>query len=214
MIQQHPYCWTFTGKKFFPRNPQPDQIDIIDLANGLGREVRFGNQCDCDYTVAQHSVQIARVADQLLRASGEPEEVRKKVMLEALLHDGSEYIAGDIPKPVKEEFGSMSEWEDRVNRAIFTRFGLDYDKIDAIVKHLDKRIVIDEALSFFTFKPDWAVEFQNDKIGLNLTCWSKEMSSIVWLRMTARLIGLNLTHRDAISMLRLKGSEYDNSHRN
>ena len=208
MITKHPYCWTFTGKKFFPMAPAPDQISIVDLANGLGREVRFGNQADVDYTVAQHSVQIARIADQLLRAAGEPEHIRKLVMLQSMLHDGSEYVSGDVPKPCKEAFGGISVWEDKVNSVIFESFGLDYAKIDPIVKHIDGRIVIDEALSFFKYKPDWAIEFQEDRIGLKLKCWDKAMSSIIWLRMTARLMGWNFTHDDAIKMLRLEGTQY------
>lgn len=203
MINEHPYCWTFTGKKFLPGDPQPDQIDIIDLANGLGREPRFGNQADTDYTVAQHSVQITRVIFQLLKTRS-PEE-RKKVMIEAMLHDGHEFISGDMPKPIKEVLPNLSAWEKNCNKAIFKKFGLDFNDMDPLVKHIDGRIVIDEALQLFKFTPPWALDYAHNRVGITITPWSKDMASIVWLRVMSRLIGNEITQEQAIQQLRLGG---------
>lgn len=203
MINEHPYCWTFTGKKFFPADVKPEQIDIIDLANGLGREPRFGNQADEDYTVAQHSVLIAQYIARLMKNA--PVKERRKAMLESMLHDGHEYISGDMPKPIKEVLRDLSAWEKTCNRAIFAKFGLNLDNIDPIVKHVDGRIVIDEALQLFKFTPPWALDYAHNRLGIDIKPWPKDMASIVWLRSMHRLLGDEITQEQAIQRLRLVG---------
>ena len=35
------YVSTYTGKQFFPLDPQQDQVDIEDIAHGLAYQCRF-----------------------------------------------------------------------------------------------------------------------------------------------------------------------------
>src|SRR5271166_5621775 len=70
------YLSTFTGKKFFPFNPAPDQIDIRDIAHGLSLLCRFSGQAPFFYSVAEHSIYIAH-------------NLPPHLQLEGLLHDAS-----------------------------------------------------------------------------------------------------------------------------
>lgn len=202
MLAKHDYVWTFSGTKFTPDNIHAGLINIVDLANGLGREPRFGNQTDTDYSVAQHSIHIAQ---EVWKKCKEQHIDPSKSMLEALLHDAHEAYSGDMPKPFKMKLHDLQEFEAKINLAVFEAFGLDYTQISPFVKELDNKIVIDEALQLFSLVPPWARDFEHDRIGIEIVPWSKEVSSIVWLRMVCRLIGHKCKRTDAIRWLRLTG---------
>ena len=52
---------TLSGRRFYPLHTTDDQIDPVDIAQGLSRRYRFGGQAPTDYTVAQHSVEVAKM---------------------------------------------------------------------------------------------------------------------------------------------------------
>ena len=49
---------TYTGKVFWPLDPEPDEIDIEDVAHALSLKCRFNGQCDHFFSVAAHSVML------------------------------------------------------------------------------------------------------------------------------------------------------------
>jgi hypothetical protein len=100
-----------TASKLFLniQNPKPEQICIEDIALGLSRECRFGNQTKHPYYVAQHSVLVSSL-------------VRPEIKLRALLHDASEAYIKDIPSPLKHSMISYYEIEERLMNVIFQKF--------------------------------------------------------------------------------------------
>jgi uncharacterized protein len=102
---------THSGKHFDLIDPQPDTIDILDIAKGLSREARWAGQTNDFYSVAQHSVLTSHIV---------PDEFE----LEALLHDASEAYIKDIPRPLKLLLPDYRHVEARVQGAIRARFGL------------------------------------------------------------------------------------------
>lgn len=114
---------TASGKHFDPIDPQPDMIDLVDIANGLSNECRFAGQCRFFYSVAQHSVLVSNTV---------PEEYA----FEALLHDAAEAFIKDIPSPIKRLLPDYRALEAKVEAAIRTRFGLPAS-ISPSVKHAD-----------------------------------------------------------------------------
>src|SRR5580704_6503205 len=82
------YLSTYTGKKFFPYDPRPEQICIEDIAHGLSMLCRFVGQCRFFFSVAEHSIAVARLLPTNLKLFG-------------LLHDASEAYLADLPRPVK-----------------------------------------------------------------------------------------------------------------
>lgn len=102
---------TRSGKHFDYADPQPDQIDIVDIAHGLASENRFAGQTYRPYTVAQHSLIASRI-------------VPPALALEALLHDASEAYMKDLPRPLKGLLPDYRAVESRVDAAIRAKFEL------------------------------------------------------------------------------------------
>jgi uncharacterized protein len=84
---------TASGRYVDMLAPQPHQIAIEDVAHGLARECRFGNQARRFYSVAEHAVLVAR---KVLAETSDP-----AVALAALHHDDAEAYTGDVPRPLK-----------------------------------------------------------------------------------------------------------------
>ena len=105
---------TFTGKWFWPLDPRPEDIDIVDIAHALANKCRFSGHTKKFYSGAQHSVIVSRICD-------------PKDALWGLLHDASEAYLVDLPKPLKilKEYDWFVEVENKVQRAVSDRFGLD-----------------------------------------------------------------------------------------
>lgn len=114
---------TASGKKFDPVDPQPDMIDLVDIANGLSNECRFAGQCRFFYSVAQHSVLVSQ-------------NVPPENAWEALLHDAAEAYIKDIPAPIKRLLPDYRALEEKIETAIRLRFGLPAIK-SPVIKHAD-----------------------------------------------------------------------------
>ena len=112
---------TASGTHFDLVDPQPDMINVFDIAQGLANECRYTGQCRWFYSVAQH----ATLASQIV-----PDELT----LEALLHDAAEAYIKDIPRPLKLLLPDYREIERRVDAVIRDRFRLPTSMSDA-VKH-------------------------------------------------------------------------------
>ncbi|AMV24559.1 hypothetical protein VT84_09200 [Gemmata sp. SH-PL17] len=79
---------TFTGRKFWPLDPRPEDVDVRDIAHALSLLCRFTGHSRTFYSVAQHSVLASQIVP--------PESA-----LAALLHDAAEAYMGDIARPWK-----------------------------------------------------------------------------------------------------------------
>ena len=60
---------TYTGRAFYPLDPDPSAVSIIDIAHGLSLQCRYGGQITSFYSVAQHCVLLAVYAENVLKAS-------------------------------------------------------------------------------------------------------------------------------------------------
>lgn len=137
---------THTGRVFQPLDPDPDLIDIEDIAHALSNQCRYTGHTRFFYSVAQHSVLTTTV---LLLPTldwnfGTPS---KRLLLEALLHDASEAYLSDMARPIKKhpEFGPFYlEAEERLEQAIAERFGLRHPWHD-FIKEADTMLLNTEA---------------------------------------------------------------------
>jgi hypothetical protein len=129
------YLSTFTGLKFRPYDPHPDQIDIRDIAHGLSLTCRFSGQTPFMYSVCEHSLHVAsRLPD--------------KFKLEGLLHDSSEAYLSDIVKPVKHGLPDYRVLAVVVEQAIALKFDLEFPW-PSQVKTVDLALLRHELFSFF-----------------------------------------------------------------
>lgn len=79
---------TYSGTKFWPLDPRPEEVDILDIAHALSLICRFTGHVRTFYSVADHSLRVSKILPARLRLWG-------------LLHDASEAYLSDLSRPVK-----------------------------------------------------------------------------------------------------------------
>lgn len=116
---------TFKGYYVDVFNPDPDSIDIEDIAHGLSNTCRFGGHTYNFFSVAEHSVSVAR--HQLV-----PDDLK----MTALLHDATEAYMCDLPRPIKRNLPGYKSAEENLMLIIANKFGLEFPFPD-IIKKID-----------------------------------------------------------------------------
>ena len=131
-----------SGRRLDIIDPSPLDVEIGDIAHGLARVARWNGQTRGPeiFSVAQHALLV-----EALFSVAEPvPAVRDR--LAALLHDGPEYVIGDLISPFKAAVGGdYRKIETRLMRAIHIRFGLPAD----LSPDLARRIKAADRLSAF-----------------------------------------------------------------
>ena len=123
-----------SGRRLDLLDPSPLDVEIDDIAHGLARVARWNGQTlgEHAFSVAQHCVVVEDVVRRLKPA------IEPRWRLAALLHDAPEYVIGDMISPFKAALGlDYHLFEERLERAIHTRFGLP-PKLPADIKRLIK----------------------------------------------------------------------------
>lgn len=140
----HGWIQTFTGKKFFPVEPNVKDICIRDIAHSLAYLCRFTGHIHSFYSVAQHSVLVSYL-------------VSKECALAALLHDASEAYLQDIPKPLKRLplFEEYRKLEHKLQAMIFEKFNWIDGELPEI-KEADVTMLATEARDLLGgLHPEW-----------------------------------------------------------
>jgi len=116
-----PWIQTYTGRAFYPLDPQPEDVVLEDIAHALSQLCRYGGHCLRFYSVAEHSVLVGKIIEDTVP------RLTRSLRLAAILHDAAEAYLVDLPKPIKDAIGfeAYHAAEAKVSAAIFTRFGLD-----------------------------------------------------------------------------------------
>ncbi|MDH2399207.1 hypothetical protein ABIB85_007490 [Bradyrhizobium sp. JR1.5] len=109
--------------------PHASPFTIEDIAHGLAHICRYSGQCNGFYSVAEHSLLVSETATGF--------------ELEALMHDAAEAFLGDITRPLKQMLPEYKRIEGEVERAIFSRFGIQ-TPIPREVKQADLRVLAAE----------------------------------------------------------------------
>ncbi len=149
---------TSTGV-FWPLQPKPEDINIYDIARGLGRQCRFAGQLSDFYSVAQHSVLASHI-------------VPPCDALWALMHDAAEAYIGDMVRPLKHS--AMGEAFRRVEanimRCVCERFELPYEQ-PASVTDADLRLLGTERRDLMRDPPcPW--RHIGEPLGERITPWT------------------------------------------
>lgn len=116
MIPEHyktVWMQTASGKKFFPFDPRPDDIDLADIARSLSNIVRFTGHAG-QYTVGQHCLILSAIVSPQARPW-------------ALMHDATEAYFGDLISPLKGLWPEYKEGEERLAQIIRAKYGIPYD---------------------------------------------------------------------------------------
>lgn len=164
-----PRAWQrmLSGRRLDLLDPSPLDIEIEDIAHGLARVARWNGQTRGDHTfsVAEHSLLVEAIASDLDPTL--PQEFR----LAALLHDGPEYVIGDLISPFKAALSlDYRAFESKLLAAIHLRFGLRADPPKAVaklIKRADKLAAYYEAVGLAGFSREEARRFFGQPRGLN-----------------------------------------------
>ena len=162
-----PYLQTVSGRWVNPFDPDPEQLDIGDIARALANQCRFGGHCWVFYSVAQHSVIVSELVEQ---RGGDAEDV-----FAALMHDASEAYLGDMPHPLKHRSplgAAFKEAEDHLEQAIAERFAIRTDVPE--IKRADRALLATERRAFSDEKWHWPELEGVEPLDLQLTAWSPD----------------------------------------
>src|SRR6266446_1823797 len=158
MCEDRDKAWiiTYTGKKFYHLNPQPEMVCIEDIAHSLAQTCRWTGHTRFHYSVAQHSIYCSHI-------------VLPEMALEALLHDGSEAYLGDMNRPLKhftEAGPAYRKVEAVVEAVIFKKFGLAPD-MSPEVKAADTKMLYTEKAQLMNVTE--ATRYESRKWGVEET---------------------------------------------
>lgn len=135
-------------KKFPLLSPDPDLVDIRDIAHALSNLCRFTGHARKFYSVAQHSVIVSELAS--------PEDAAW-----GLLHDSAEAYVGDLSAPVKglHALSGYKDLEISIILTIAKHFKLHVGNVLEVIvpetiKLIDKELLMREAELFFGPPPE------------------------------------------------------------
>jgi len=156
---------TVTGQLVDLSNPDPNTINIEDIAWGLSRMSRFCGQTVTAVppTVAQHCIFVADLMFHEYKNNG--------LAMIGLLHDAAETYIGDIPSPVKHIVSirkAVKEVEDRllfiVNEKFLGRQPTEEEQ--KICHYYDKKAQFIEAYHFMHSRGQHWPEKENYPVSL------------------------------------------------
>ena len=176
-VGSEPWIQTRNGAQFNFLNPAAGDIAIEDIAWALSQICRFVGHTRTHYSVAEHSVRVARIC---------PPEYR----MHGLLHDASEAFTGDLASPLKRmsELAGFRAVEYRAEEAVAKRFGLQSVTSPPAVKFADLTLLATEARDLLRPRhADFVLPF--DPLPGRIRPWSARKARRLFLRMFYSLSG-------------------------
>lgn len=186
---------TYSGKAVRLDEPHPDSIVLEDIAWALAGQQRYAGHCAHSYSVAQHSVLIARY---LYETTKDP-----LIAMAGLLHDAHEAYMGDIPTPVLavmplETRQALKELKLRLDAAICASLCHKHQHAlvgmmrSALVRDADTRILLDERRAMHALPPiPWDIdEMGFEPLGVFITEWGRSTTETEFEFEFQRLVDL------------------------
>lgn len=99
-------------------------INLEDIAHSLAYQCRFNGHTNRFYSVAEHSVVLAR----LVEPKSEGQNLERRLC--ALLHDASECYLGDITSPVRSYLAASAYLDEAILKPIYKAFFIPEACID------------------------------------------------------------------------------------
>lgn len=181
-----PFIETYTGRRFFFLNPNPDDIDYEDIAHALSNNCRYTGHSREFYSVAEHSVYVSRLCS-------------TDNALVGLLHDSAEAYLTDIASPIKPYLTNYKDMENVLLTAILMKHGLETTFPDEI-KKADLQQLSTEAYYLLPSKgldPRWGNGAWGDESkrppvedGYKPVCYNPRHAKDMWLAEYERLMSV------------------------
>lgn len=166
------FIQTFSGAPFYPLDPRVSEVRVADIAHSLSLQCRYAGHCLRFYSVAEHSVLLAR-------------HVAAEHRLWALLHDASEAYLVDVPRPIKGDLVGYKAIEANIMTAVAEAYGLRGD-MPAEVHEADVRICVDEKAQNMAPGPMWGIDGL-EPLDIKLQFWSPAEAEAAFLDLFAEI---------------------------
>lgn len=168
----------YGGTMFSLKQPDPKSIEIESVAMSLARKCRFGGHSREFYSVAQHSILVARI----LEHQGEP----PVIVLAGLLHDAHEALwgFGDVCRPAllldRAVIRFLRRHRAEIDRVIADRFGFSDLLFDEpVIYRADNIALATEARDLMYDNAAWASIFEP---------WPEPIHAVGWVRAYDRFL--------------------------
>lgn len=166
---------TYSSTKFYPLEPRPEDVSIVDIAHALANVCRFAGHVSEHYSVAQHSVLVSKLVA--------PEDA-----LWGLMHDAAEAYTGDLPRPIKRAIPQFAKIEERLLEVIAQRFNLTLP-VPTGVWYFDNVVLAMEARDLFASGPveQWTKALAVEPLPEKIEPWPEGFGAHRFLRRAAEL---------------------------
>lgn len=164
----------FSGNTFDFNNPEAAIFTIEDVAHALSHICRFNGHCRKFYSVAQHSVLTSK-------------NIAPEYRLEALVHDGVEFVINDMTKPFKILLPEYQAYEKRIEKVVLERFGLTVP-LSKAVKIADYNMLLTEQRQLLNRKGGWPTPTQGEILDIEIIPWKPKKAKRKFLERLAELL--------------------------
>jgi 5'-deoxynucleotidase YfbR-like HD superfamily hydrolase len=146
------YIMTYSGVKFYPFNPNPQDVPHTDIARALSKLNRYGGHTPHFFSVAEHAVHASETLEKLIECACKvlaklniptPAD-STNVLRWALHHDDSEAFLVDMPRPIKNHMPEYARTENPIQEALKDNMGIKLSAVEEKMVHN-----IDNAMLFF-----------------------------------------------------------------
>lgn len=164
---------TLSGSRFNILKPDPELVQLSDIAASLSRQARFNGHTKYFFSVGQHSC---------LGALQALKEYGKKEAQWMLFHDATETYIGDLVSPIKRLLPDFEVIESRIQWAICRKFNLEFPA-PKYVKAMDRRLLATEVRDLITSDlASWGIQ-PNEPYDFKITPWPVEVTEDEFLNL-------------------------------
>ena len=166
---------------YFDFNTFEGYISLSDIANGLSKLCRWAGGMPGIYSVAEHSVLCSY-------------QVPRQYALCALMHDASEFVLGDLPRPVRRLMPEYCAMEQDIMHHLAADFGFCWP-MPGVVKAADDLLLHCEGVDFFgewgEFDKEWREAMTGDIV---LNKWPHDMAYTKFMDRAHEIMGWGLNN--------------------
>ena len=163
---------TASGRRFYPLDPRPEDVDWSDVAHHLARLCRYGGAVAGWYSVAEH---CCLMTDWMLER-GDIDMARY-----ALVHDAPEAYIGDVIRPIKPDLPAFRGIEEPIEVMMLGMLGLA-PELPTAVKQADTLIIGDEQAQLFSpdvlARANWLP--MAGMLGVTCLQWERDQARDEW----------------------------------
>ena len=164
---------TFSGRYVDLVDPSPACIELQDVMMGLANQCRYSGQIHF-FSVAEHAVMVSRRLER--------QGFDAWIQLKGLHHDDSEFLLGDVTRPLKGLFQPLyEELTKRMDQAIIEALKLPFESLeDPAVKQADNWSAYVEARHLLPSRGrnwgksavNWGLDVDKDQASEDTDLWT------------------------------------------